>query len=245
MSTLAHGYTLRDLDGLAHSATVAAGFAATNYQDRYDESWSAIVEALYTAEQAPGRRDLWYVGRNAVLAAVRDDRRHYGAPAQDRDADLASAHGFVRYWGNVVTCDFSGGVIDRFACFQIWPHLSATHQQALLALAAAGTVPCAADMLGLSPGNAQNRIDRARAAFRALWHEHEQPAGLWRKALAHRDVAGLKPCGTTAAYTRHRRRREPVDAACAEAWRVYGRDKKRERTQAAVTTGSNPAGGAS
>lgn len=38
----------------------------------------------------------------------------------------------------------------------------------------------------------------------------------------------LKPCGTWAAYNRHRRRGEPIDAACAEAARV----QKNERVSA-------------
>ena len=33
----------------------------------------------------------------------------------------------------------------------------------------------------------------------------------------------LQPCGTDAAYARHIRRREPVDEACQEAHRHYGR----------------------
>lgn len=33
----------------------------------------------------------------------------------------------------------------------------------------------------------------------------------------------LQPCGTPAAYQRHKRRREPVDQACQDARRAYGR----------------------
>lgn len=44
----------------------------------------------------------------------------------------------------------------------------------------------------------------------------------------------LQPCGTPAAYTRHRRRGEPVDDACAEA------RKAEKRTQYA--NGSVPRG---
>jgi hypothetical protein len=44
-------------------------------------------------------------------------------------------------------------------------------------------------------------------------------------------VAALKPCGTIAAYRRHKGRGEPVDVACLLVQRQYERDKK--RTQAA------------
>lgn len=42
----------------------------------------------------------------------------------------------------------------------------------------------------------------------------------------------LAPCGTRAAYCRHRRRGEPVDDACAEASRVHTRERRAWRTAA-------------
>lgn len=41
-------------------------------------------------------------------------------------------------------------------------------------------------------------------------------------------MVALKPCGTFAAYNRHRRRHEPVDDACAQA----ARDQKNVRVDA-------------
>jgi hypothetical protein len=38
----------------------------------------------------------------------------------------------------------------------------------------------------------------------------------------------LKPCGTNAAWERHRYRGEPVDDACEQAHRDYDRDRGRE-----------------
>jgi hypothetical protein len=247
VSTLAHGYTLRDVNGIARSAVVTAGYATSNFADRYDEAWSAIVEALYAADAAPGRQELWYAGLDAVHAAIRDDRRHYGAPTFDRNAELASAPGFVRYWSNLVTHDFSPALIERYAAFQIWPQLAGHHQRVLLTIAAAGAVAETARLLDVTPSAAQQRIDRARAAFRQLWHEHETPSRQWRKTYADRSAETLKGCGTTAGYTRHRRRKETACASCAEAWRTYGRGYKRARTEAAkvaaMATNANPSGG--
>ncbi len=246
MSTLVHGYTLHDVNGIARSAVVAAGYAPSNFVDRYEEAWSAVVEALYSADAAPDRQALWYAGLDAVHAAIRDDRRHYGASTFDRESELASAPGFVRYWGNVVTPDFSPGLVERYAAFQIWPRLAGHHQRSLLAFAAAGGLTEAARLLDASVHAAQQRIDRARAEFRRLWHEHETPSRQWRKTYAERPAETLKGCGTTAAYTRHRRRKETACDACAEAWRTYGRGQKRARTaavkQAAMASGSNPEG---
>lgn len=240
VTELRYGFTLADMDGIARSATVTAGYAASNFDDRYSEAWMAVAETLYAAEQAPTRRDLWYAGLDAVYMSIRDDRRHYGAPTDKRDAPLASAPGFLRFWDSyVVQPDFSGHLVELHALNQIWPQLGAAHQRALLALAAGGTLASAAEAMGLPLGSAQTRIDRARHRFRVLWHEHEKPSRLWRKTLAKLPDEVLKPCGTTAAYARHRRRSEAVDDACAEAWRVYGRAKKRERTQVARASGTS------
>jgi hypothetical protein len=38
----------------------------------------------------------------------------------------------------------------------------------------------------------------------------------------------LKPCGTVAARNRHKKRGEPVDERCAEAYRVHNRKKRKE-----------------
>lgn len=231
MTNAMRGFTLHDINSIARSATIAAGFAASNFADRYDEAWSAVVETLYAASTDPGRRELWYAGLNAVHAAIRDDRRHYGA--FDRDAELTSAPGFARYWGNVVTPDFSPALIEKYAAFQIWPQLAGHHQRVLLAFAAAGTVAETARLLDVTIHAAQQRIDRARVAFRNLWHEHETPSRQFRKTYAERPAQTLLGCGTTAGYTRHRRRKETACESCAEAWRTYGRGKKRERAAAA------------
>lgn len=41
-------------------------------------------------------------------------------------------------------------------------------------------------------------------------------------------MAGLAPCGTIAAYSRHRRRGEEIDDACRTAWNAYCADKLRK-----------------
>ncbi|GIE29988.1 hypothetical protein Ait01nite_030330 [Actinoplanes italicus] len=233
MTALVHGYTLNQVGDIARSAVVAAGYAPSNFADRYDEAWSAVVETLYSADAAPDRQALWYAGLDAVHAAIRDDRRHYGASAFDRNSELASAPGFVRYWGNVVTPDFSSPMVERFAARQIWRRLSGHHKTVLATFAAAGTIYETARLLDVTAHAAQQRIDRARAAFRALWHEHETPSRQWRKTYAERPVGQLQGCGTTAGYTRHRRRKETACEPCAEAWRSYGRGRKRARAQAA------------
>jgi hypothetical protein len=48
--------------------------------------------------------------------------------------------------------------------------------------------------------------------------------------------APLRPCGTHAAFVRHKKRGEDVDPACAEAERAYQRERSRVQRAAAKLT---------
>lgn len=45
-----------------------------------------------------------------------------------------------------------------------------------------------------------------------------------------REPGTLQPCGTHAAYARHKVRKEPMDPDCLMAERKYQRERKRDRT---------------
>jgi hypothetical protein len=60
------------------------------------------------------------------------------------------------------------------------------------------------------------------AEYQKAWRaKHGQGGPVGRPVTA--------PCGTAAAYKRHQRRGEPVDAACREAWNAWQRDYYRTR----------------
>lgn len=46
-------------------------------------------------------------------------------------------------------------------------------------------------------------------------------------------IVKLRPCGTHAAYCRHKARGEEIDTRCLHAERAYQRDRKREQRRAA------------
>jgi hypothetical protein len=95
---------------------------------------------------------------------------------------------------------------------------------------------------GLSPRSIA-LIDRSvrgdRAGVRALLdHRRVTPAVLadtcaelagllGAMGASVRPVTVCQPCGTHAAYVRHRAHGEPPDLACAEAERAYQRNRKR------------------
>lgn len=74
----------------------------------------------------------------------------------------------------------------------------------------------AADLLGTTPKAIKERLVRARAG-------DYLPAGV--PVRSPRTVSPAIPCGSRAAYTRHRRHGEPIDEACRKANTAYERTR--------------------
>lgn len=98
-------------------------------------------------------------------------------------------------------------------------------------------------------GHVQCRVERLSSASRCPHAEHvyhgEPPCQACRKAASayHREWSRerrstrpprrLKPCGTAAAYHRHRRRGEEPCHACRKAVAAYQRRRYRDKTRRA------------
>lgn len=184
-TNLWHGYSLDDIDHLTRTAAVhARGGRILDPGDRYNTAWSAIAEALCTAEEPPTRRDLFAVGTSAINRAGQDHRHTWGMARTwgSGEGDMAA---YARYWelARRSAASPEEPVVDRTALRQIWPHLSVTHQQVLYALAIHdGDHHAAAAGLGKSLATFRSHLRGARAAYRALWHEHETPSRMWGKS---------------------------------------------------------------
>lgn len=184
-TNLWHGYTLTDLDRLARMAAHRAyGGRILDPTDRYDTAWHTVAEMLCTAEEPPTTRQLLDAGITAVNRASQDHRHTWGMTRawESAEGDMAA---FMRYWelDRRVTASPEDPVVDRTALRQIWPRLSVTHQQVLYALAIAdGDHREAAAALGKSLVTFRSHLKGARAAYRALWHEHETPSRMWGRS---------------------------------------------------------------
>lgn len=110
------------------------------------------------------------------------------------------AGSFYRYWTRPAPPTPEDEATDRTAVRQVMAALPAAHAQALLSLAEHGDYERAADALGLSPTAYNSQVRRARAAFLALWHEHEAVPGRWRtdKRLYRRAPRGQHADAITA-----------------------------------------------
>lgn len=207
-----HGYSLADIHHLALTAAARAHGNILDPSDRYNTAWSAIAEHLWRAEEPPATTTLIKTGIRAVIDAAQDHRRHSGIP-RTWDGEHGELAGFLRYWElhSHATQSPEEPVIDRQALRQIWPRLEPRDQQVLYALAIHdGDHRAAAASLGHRLGTYRAYLADARAAYRALWHEHETPSRVWGRTGTKGNATAAR---TLTARLRARERRTTAEAA--------------------------------
>lgn len=211
---LRYGFTLDDIDRLAHAAVSTAFARAMDYTDRFDAAWHAIAETIYAADTAPTRRDLTLAGATAVNRLVQDHRQARGM-TRTWDSSEGSVAAFQRYWelARRVSPSPEDAVVDRAAVRQIWPRLSPTHQQILLAMAVHADQVIAAEAVGKTYACFGSHLKNARRAFFLLWHEGETPSRLWGKA----DRRHGRHTATQTLRNRRQQRERRLNAAAVPA----------------------------
>jgi helix-turn-helix protein len=176
---LRHGYTLAHLNELAVRAVRVQRFnRQVDFTVRVEIAWSAIAESLYAADEPPAPDDLI----RAAWAAIGDDTdrtyRAHGWNTHDRYAGITSR--FQQYWAGVgITRSPEEPIVERITLSQIWPRLSPSHRQLLLAMAVYEDYGRAAEALQKSRKSFTTQLSQARRAFLALWHDGEQPSRPW------------------------------------------------------------------
>lgn len=177
---LPQGYTLAEVERLAK---VAAGTTLTNpgdtMADRVDDAWSAIVERLYADPTPIEPGQLVWVGRKALYRADRATWHHHGVFKANNHGTrhgLGSMPAFQSYWWRPVAT-VEGKVVDRLAFAQIWPRLSPSMQEAVVAVAIYGDQQLAAQATGKP--HLRSALRNARIRFLELWHEGETPSKKW------------------------------------------------------------------
>ena len=227
---LRFGYTLEDLQRIARRAAANTRALAGDFHDRYEEAYSAAAEALYAAEHWPSAQDLFFAAQNILLHYANKNRNFYGRAWIDGwgYGGLASAPRFAQYWAGFASTvpSHESRVVERIAVTQILPALSPRQRQVIDALAVTGgDITAAAQLLGLDYNLVTVHAAKARRAAAALWLEGETPVRRHRAWVApsKRPRGELRPCGTVAAYARHRRRRETPCDECVKANTEYGK----------------------
>jgi AraC-like DNA-binding protein len=209
------GYTLDHLHHLTRRAVNGSLRTAMDYHDRLEVAWHAIVEHLYAATEAPSSLELIKAGNLAIEAMVREEYRTHGYARRSSYAGPHSSPQFQRFWWFATQHAPSPepGVVDRVALWQIWPQLTSTHQQVLLALATHGDYQAAARSLGKTEATFKVQVSKARRAFLRLWHDGETPSRIWGtdRRVGRRDQppADRRRRPATAAVARRRPMKRP------------------------------------
>lgn len=200
---LRHGFTYGRAEALAWAAVRRhAPTLGLDLSDRFEAAWSAVTEHLYRASEPPTPEELVRAGWDELARLCRTDLYEHGYAVRpgygrDRLAGSGSAASFRRYWETPRPPTPEDVVVDRMAVRQILPELTGPQAQALLALAVHGDYDRAAEALGMPPKSYESLLRRARAAFFALWHEHETPSRTWRHdKRVHRRVPRRQAAST-------------------------------------------------
>ena len=203
---LRHGYTLAHLNELAVRAVRVQRFNRhVDFTVRLEMAWSAIAESLYAADEPPAPDDLI----RAAWAAISDDTdrtyRAHGWNTHDRYAGITSR--FQQYWVGAghQTRSPEEPIVERVALSQIWPRLSPSHRQLLLAMAVYEDNGRAAEALDKPRKTFTTQLSQARRAFLTLWHDGEQPSRQW--GTDRRTSAGSTDRHTPTYVIRIRQRR--------------------------------------
>lgn len=225
-----HGYTFTDLHLAAQLAANTCWTRGADYIDRFDAAWFAIAEALAASTEPISRHDLVSIGQVAVRDEVRAHMRHRGARPDDLTSGYEVAKNFNRFWCQRNTASPEAQVVDSTALRHIWPRLSQQHRDTITTYALVdGDYRKAAAAAGTSVHNFCGRLNKARVAFRALWHEGEAPSAMWRQDCGPRPERWRNACGTNAAAARHRARKEQLCGPCQDAALEYQRQSRAAR----------------
>ncbi|MFD5656960.1 hypothetical protein [Streptomyces hirsutus] len=218
---VAHGYTIHDLDRIARTACAADRTLASDMHGRYDTAWSAIAEALCTADEPPHRETLVRVGLRAIYEEIRLCRRMYGVDTTPRSGAVASAPRFRAYWTSRPDT-IADHIIERLAIHQVVAALTPARQQAVIALAVHDDYQAAADVLEVSYGTLTRRVKDGRDQARRLWYAPETaPATRGRdRRVGSRSAPDRCPQGhlyTAENTARSRKQRERRCRTCHRA----------------------------
>lgn len=226
-----HGYTVHDIDLAARRSAFSNKFLAHNHFDLVDAAWDAIVDGLLTSEATPTMHDLHTWGRAGIWSLVKGHRQTHGY-GRDAYASAASAPHFVAYWTDRGREPAIDVMLERIALAQTWAQLDDQSQRLLGALAACGSYAAAAEALGYTHRTYVIYVVRAARAAQALWHDGETPHRISHYMHRRQRDVPQQPCGTHAAYRRHRKRGEKACPECYEAQYRFERDRAARRAGA-------------
>ena len=215
-----HGYTVAAASRIAYVA--AEGWRRTStagdLEERRSVALCAIITELHRHDVDPGISVLMNAAQAAVQREQDRDLSNRGVNTNPWKYDRTHQQGFQRYWRTGAGTPLEDAVAERIGCRQILAALSERQQETLHALAVCdGDPKAAALLLGIRANSVAGNLRNARAAFLALWHEHETPPAInWRRGRTNTysaEAAAARPeIARRAVRIREERKRSVADA---------------------------------
>lgn len=171
-SALPFGYNVSDADRLAHSAAWAVP-GVLPYRERHDAGRHAVIEALYEAEEDPGRPALYYAAVHAI-----DKARHRELSANGYSTVThRTMRNHAAFWAGIRRPPdwLEESVIEPIALRQILAVLPSYQRLALRVLADAEDYDVAAETLGITRHTLKTEIYHARKTFKKHWYAPDLP----------------------------------------------------------------------
>lgn len=187
-ATLVHGYTMAEIDRCKHTAIRQHPSTVLAPQDRHEVAWHAIVDELYRSRTRPDWWILVTAGVDGLRQATRQELKHRGFNDQGGFRPK-----FMAYWGETHDWsdvgderptrtnarlrppDFTESMIEIMALPQVMALLTGPEYEALVDLAAHGSVSAAAAASGMKSSLLSKRVNQARERIKIAWFEPDLP----------------------------------------------------------------------
>lgn len=178
-ATLAHGYTMADIERYARFAWRNRGHANMDARDGLECAWFAIVELIYTSAQRPQSYELINAGNNAIRNMISDEMRHHGRSTRP---EVGITPAFRRYWNSTVSTEdgFTERLVERLALRQVLAELTPVQYEVLVAIATHDTPRDAASHLNMDINRLRYHLAEARKQISELWMHPETPRSMRR-----------------------------------------------------------------
>lgn len=206
---LVHGYTLDEVNRLAHVAAARSVFQqSVPFRERLDTAWCVIVEHLYSTTEAPHPGELIRRAWKGMQSQAEDEWRTHGISRAGVVQGDPTMPNFWRYWWAQARATPSpeDQIVERLSIVQIWQTLTVTQRRLILALAVHDDYGLAAASLDKTRGSFTSQLSLARQQFLGWWHQGEKPSGVWGQDR-RRSGRSTRPRYVTSARRRTIKRR--------------------------------------
>ena len=166
--------SIGQIDNASRAAALHCWSQVLPMDERFEVAWGAIAEAAASNDQRLRHNEMIQIGKDAIDDEARDWGRHHGR---------SNRRSFQAFWLdrwelNAANTQFENRLVDDLALGQVMTVLPARMSTALIALAVAGDLSGAAQLLGQHYDTVTRNVRDGRRAVYAMWFEGQTPPSI-------------------------------------------------------------------